>query len=535
MSTLLFFTLISCLSTCLHGSTLPSKNNPRRCLELSSPDMPHISNENGHKDSTRKLTTDTEWDAVTAKAQNAVVKVIAQSTIFDWLKPFKAPDYGTGSGSAFFINKEGYLLTNYHVVEGAQSVYVYLESLGKHPLAVKVIGVCPDADVALLKLTDEARSFILSELKTISFLELGDSDVLTNAQRLLAVGFPFGQLKKTVGEVAGSEYMESHKSYIHITAPINPGNSGGPALNMAGEVVGINTAGVKEAQNVGYMIPINDIIILLDDLHKTPLVRKPRLGISCNKATVEHAQSLSNPIPSGVYINFVVPNSTADEIGIKQGDMLYSINGYQIDQYGDVKVDWRISSKVPFGQLLIRFAIGQKLDLVLYRNGERMEKSCIFKIPFLYPIRRVYPDFEPQAIRYLMFGGLCIMQLRWDHFLHIPMNYLLSQYLLQENLAKEVLVVTCVLPGSELDKVECFGVGSIIDKINGKEVHTLDQLHDALLLSAQTKHVAITTKDNRSTVVSLKKILDDESRLAQAFMFGISSTLKTLKKQWHGN
>ena len=158
-------------------------------------------------------------------------------------------------------------MTNYHVAEDARSFQVYIPALGQKPAEADIVGVCPEIDLAVLKLRDESVKSIKTALHGMPFLKLGDSDLLFSTEPVLALGYPMGQryLKSTVGVVAGRECIDGH-SYMDITAPINPGNSGGPLLNLDGEVVGINTAGMPNAQNIGYIVPINDAKILLSDL-----------------------------------------------------------------------------------------------------------------------------------------------------------------------------------------------------------------------------------------------------------------------------
>lgn len=470
-----------------------------------------------------------EWQEFEGKAQNAVIQILANISKFDWLQPFRAPIQAQGSGSAFFINKDGYIVTNFHVIDEAKSAWAFVPALGRRPLDIKVIGACPEADIALLKLTDESIHIVREQLGEIPFLELGDSDLLSPCEPVLALGYPLGQryLKSTVGVFAGRDYFLG-KSFMHITAPINPGNSGGPLLNRKGHVVGVNTRGIPRAQNMGFIVPINDVKILLDDLYTHKLLRKPDLGVDYNNTTPEHAQALGNPWPAGVYINYVGQQSVAEKIGLKAGDMLYEINSWKVDPFGDVTVKWRSGDKVSFKELLIRFAINHPLKLVVFRNGVRLELSGLFEAPTIHPIRYIYPDFEQEAIQYEMFAGLCIMQLRDNHFGLLPKSGILNNYGRIENQTKEALVVTTLLPGSVADKIECFSVGTFITRVNNERVTNLEQLRKALLKSAQTGEIAIATEDHYSTVLSLDHVLQDEQRLAHIFKFTISPVIKKL-------
>lgn len=483
----------------------------------------------------RSIEVHDDWQYSVSKAENAVVQVIAQVAEFNWLQPFKSPEQKQGAGSGFIIDEEGHLLTNYHVVEEATSAYVYVPALGRQYLGVDIIGRCPESDIALLKLHEDALVLLKQILGKVPTLTLGDSDALYHTEPVLALGYPLGQryIKSTVGEIAGREFREG-KVYMHITAPINPGNSGGPLLNKRGEVVGINSAGVPNAQNVGYIVPINDVKIIKDDLYSMKLLAKAKLGIGFNNSTPEHAQYLGNPLPSGLFINYVEAGSIADTMGVKAGDMIYEINGYKLDHYGDVHVGWRISTKVSFVELLMRFTMGQGINLVVYRNGERLELAGIIEPKDKKPIRQIFPEVEREEVDYEMFGGMCIMQLRDNHFYYVK-TLELAQFAKPENCQKNVLVVTNLLPGSIINKVDCISPGFLIETINGEPVSTLAELRNALQKSLTTGLVAITTYEKRATVISFEKMLQDETRLSQAYMVPITPVIRTLMNNFRSS
>src|SRR5579872_2144474 len=219
------------------------------------------------------------WLAVQKKVKDTVVQVYAQTVEFNWLEPYRSPEQGEGTGSGFFINEQGDLITNYHVVAQASSIQIQIPTFGMERFDMEIVGVSPERDIALLKATKESKEKIRSRLKKIPYLKLGDSDQVLRSQEVLALGYPLGQtrLKSTLGIVSGRERL-GYFGYIQITAPLNPGNSGGPALNTNGEVIGINSRGVLEAQNVGYIIPINEVRSAFKDLYRVRLLRKPTLG-----------------------------------------------------------------------------------------------------------------------------------------------------------------------------------------------------------------------------------------------------------------
>jgi len=189
--------------------------------------------------------------------KDTVVQIFSHVADFDWIEPYKTPEQGEGAGSGFFINANGDFISNYHVVAQASGVEIQIPSFGLERFDVEIIGVCPERDIALLTLTKEARAKILRQLKKIPFLSLGDSDQIVRSQEVLALGYPLGQtrLKSTLGIVSGRE----RPGYIQITAPLNPGNSGGPALDADGKVIGINSRGIMDAQNVDILFQLTKL------------------------------------------------------------------------------------------------------------------------------------------------------------------------------------------------------------------------------------------------------------------------------------
>src|SRR5579872_429286 len=247
------------------------------------------------------------WRPIQDRVKDTVVQVFSQVAEFDFLEPYKTPNQYSGYGSAFFINDRGDLLTNAHVVNQAKAIWIQIPSLGKRIVDVEIIGISPERDLALLRLRPEGLALIKQELGSVPYLTLGDSDQVRRSDDVLALGYPLGQqsLKSTSGVISGRE-----GNYIQMSAAINPGNSGGPLLDAHGQVVGINSANVPDAQNVGYIIPINDVKKVLPDLYKIKLLRKPFLGVLFNSATETLTELLGNPLPGGCYVVEVVNNST---------------------------------------------------------------------------------------------------------------------------------------------------------------------------------------------------------------------------------
>jgi len=468
------------------------------------------------------------WRPVQEQVKDTVVQVFAQIAELDMCQPYKTPSQYSAYGSAFFINEQGDLATNAHVVSQAQAVWIQIPSLGKHIIDVDVLGIAPERDLALLKVRPEGLDIIRKELGQIPFLPLGDSDHILRADEVLALGYPLSQqsLKSTTGVVSG---RESH--LIQTSAPINPGNSGGPLLNANGEVVGVNTAYVPDAQNVGYAVPINDLRIILPDLYKVRILHRPFLGILYNNATDALVEYLKNPKPGGCYITEVVKNSTLDKAGVKQGDMLYSINGYDVDLYGEMKVPWS-EDKIAIMDYVMRLSIGDEVCLTVHRNGERKEIATRLDQINLPAIRKVYPAYED--IDYEVFGGMVVMELTLNHLALLANRAPgLARYAEMQNQAEPALIVTQVFRTSQLYRVDALREGSTINEINGELVHTLAELRQALKKSLKTKFITLRVSDNISRVsdniliaLPFDTVLAEESRLSREYHYQLTQLSK---------
>jgi S1-C subfamily serine protease len=257
------------------------------------------------------------------------------------VNPFGEPGgQGTASGSGFLIDTEGHIITNAHVVEGAEKVEVTLGP-AEDRYDAEVVGADPATDVALLDVDVPADQ--------LHPLALGDSAQVEVGEPVVAIGNPFG-LERTVtaGIVSALQrqiqapngFSISH--VIQTDAAINPGNSGGPLLDASGSVIGINsqiqTGGGQGNVGIGFAVPINTARDVVRQLQDDGTVEHAYLGISGGSITADLAEALKLPVDSGVLINEVVEGGPADEAGIKGGDSSATIEGANIKVGGDIVV-----------------------------------------------------------------------------------------------------------------------------------------------------------------------------------------------------
>ena len=261
----------------------------------------------------------------------------------------------TGLGSGVIIDaKQGYIVTNNHVIEKADDIVVTLSDGRK--LAATIIGRDPDADVAVIQVAAER----------LSAIKVADSNTLKVGDFVVAIGNPFG-LGQTVTSGIVSALgrsglgIEKYEDFIQTDASINPGNSGGALVNLRGELVGINTAIVGPnggSVGIGFAIPFNMAQQIIEQLIEYGEVKRGRLGFTAQDLTPELAQAFGLEQSKGVVVARVEPKSAADKAGMVAGDVIVRVNGEEISRSSDVR------NKIG----LIR--VGDAIQLEVIRNGK---------------------------------------------------------------------------------------------------------------------------------------------------------------------
>lgn len=258
-----------------------------------------------------------------------------------------------GEGSGFIISKDGYILTNAHVVLGSDEVQVALHD-GKL-FRGKTVGIDPVTDIALIKIDAPAP---------LPVMPLGSSDILKPGEWVMTIGSPFGlQQTITAGIVSGkgrSLGSSPFDDFIQTDAPINPGNSGGPLINTRGEVVGINTAILAEGQGLGFSLPIDLVKKLLPQLKEKGRVIRSWLGVVVQDITLSAKEALNLKVDVGSVVMDVVAGSPAYRGGIKRNDVIVEYDGVSIQNSNELPK--RIAYTPP----------GKMVDVKLIRGGKTM-------------------------------------------------------------------------------------------------------------------------------------------------------------------
>ena len=289
--------------------------------------------------------------------------------------PFGLPQQGTATGSGFVVDKDGYIVTNAHVVEGADSVTVSFRENGE-AIPAEVKGVDRSTDVAVLKVDP-------SKVDNLTTIPLGDSSKARVGDPTIAIGNPFGlERTLTTGVVSATQRtIQAPNGFridgvIQTDAAINPGNSGGPLLDAAGRVIGINSqieTGGSGGGNVGigFAIPIDTAKRLLPELEKTGRIDRGFLGV--DSITVDKSlRDLNLPVDSGALVQTVTPGSPAAKAGVRGGDIVAQLNGNEIRLGGDIvtAIDGKkIRTSDDLANAITRKKQGDKVKVELVRDG----------------------------------------------------------------------------------------------------------------------------------------------------------------------
>src|SRR5580765_528592 len=302
----------------------------------------------------------------------SVVNITSKAVTFDFFYGL-VPQEGQGSG--FVIDKEGHILTNYHVIADARQVEVTMHNRKKYKATV--VGTDPPHDLAVIQI--KAPELIPAVL--------GDSRNLQVGQKVYAIGNPFGLAGtmtrgivssiRPVREPNGGMIDEA----IQTDAAINPGNSGGPLMNWHGEVIGINTmilSNSNQSAGIGFAIPINTAKAVLNDLMTLGRVRRPALGVRTVPISPELAEEIGLPVDYGLLIIGVVPGSSADQAGLRAGTERAYLGNTPIMLGGDLIVaidDQKIQDQEDLSQMMDNHRAGDTVKVTIYRNKKKLEVS----------------------------------------------------------------------------------------------------------------------------------------------------------------
>lgn len=373
-------------------------------------------------------------------------------------------------GSGFIIDKEGYIVTNNHVVENADKIKVKLNN-GKE-FDAEIVGRDSNTDIALIK---------IKLWRNLPVAKIGDSDTLKVGQWVVAIGSPFG-LEHTVtagivsakGRVIGSG---PYDDFIQTDASINPGNSGGPLINMDGEVVGINTAIIAGGQGIGFAIPINLAKRIVNQLKNNGEVTRGWLGVAIQDITSELAEYYGLEDGKGVLVSEVFSGDPADEAGIKPNDIIFEINGKRIETGRDLT------------GMIAEIRVGKRVKVKILRNGKK--KTFEVKIAK----RGDAKILSSRAIK------------EQENELGVSVSKLTAEVARRLNMTETEGVVIVGIESESKGAQAGLQAGDIIKEINHEKIKTVKEYSDIIekLNKAKSIEMLIKRRDMGFLIIKLTK------------------------------
>ena len=441
---------------------------------------------------------------------NSIVKLTSICNKFDWIHPYKLKEKYTVTGTGFFIDNKGTILTCSHTVEDASKIEITLVKESKK-FEAEIIGIAPEYDIGLIR---------IKNFKNKDFLKINTSFKLKIGPPVRAIGFPLGtdSVKMTSGIISGYENL-----FIQTDAAINPGNSGGPLLDKSNKVIGIiSSKNIQQTtDNVGYSIPINYFFVVRDSLLKnnSKIYSIPFIGFYTCKTSQD---LIKNKNHSGAYITKVIKSTQADKAKLNNGFILTSFYKHNLDNYGKTTVKFS-DSKEYYTDLHALIKYGEKIPIEYIDNNNKLHKINLENKDLIHPkIRFKFPAIE--QVSHTCFLGMNVMELDKNHLSLINCSNTrhqnLLKYHLKENTFKNILIVTMIFENSIIQDSDIINPADVITKVNNIEVSTLKEYNNALL---KTKNnIVIETEIGTKVSLRLKESLKNEKTLSDDYGYKLS-------------
>ena len=447
-------------------NTTNAANMPASFADLAEKLMPSVVN----------ISTTT---TITTKSNPFPFEFPPGSPFEDMFKDYGTPQKRQTSalGSGFIIDEKGLVITNNHVIQGAEDVFVRVN--GEKNLKAKVIGADPGMDLAVLQIESDQK---------FTPVKFGDSDTARIGDWVIAIGNPFGLGGTVTAGIISARNrsigLSRYEDYIQTDASINQGNSGGPLFNMDGDVVGINTAilGQSGSIGIGFAIPSNSAQKVINQLIEFGETKRGWLGVRIQTVTKDIADVEKLDEPRGALVASVAENSPSDKGGIKAGDIILEFDGQKINEM----------SELP--RIVAETEVGKKVDLKVWRNKREITKQIILGR------LETSEDFSQ---------GLVTEKPKEDEIegLKIKVRLLTKDDIRDRNLPKNTtgLVITQIEKDSPINYLQ---VNNIIVEAQKKKINTIGDLDNIVKLALKGPEksllIAIYNNNNQRRYIGVK-------------------------------
>lgn len=338
------------------------EENPSPQTNQPGPDFEWVQNQDSNQQPTQTRIDFVQASAVSTPAVVFIKTVSGVQNNFDWFF-FSTPGRQTGSGSGVIFSADGYIVTNNHVIDNAETIEVIHN---KTTYKAKLIGTDPNSDIAVIKI----------EAKNLPFIKVADSKKVKVGEWVLAVGNPFNLTSTVTAGIVSAKGRNLNivnsafpiEAFIQTDAAINPGNSGGALVNTKGELIGINTAIYSKTgsySGYGFAVPSDIVVKIVNDLIKFGDVQKAFIGAEVIDINSEVAERYKLDNLNGVLVNSIVAGGAADKAGLERGDVILKVNDAQVD------------SKANFDEEIAYQDPGSRVKITFKREKQVKEALCL--------------------------------------------------------------------------------------------------------------------------------------------------------------
>jgi len=452
----------------------------------------------------------------------SVVRIYAENIEIDWSLPYVTYNSSGRQGSGTIINKEGYILTCFHVIENTKYVYIDIPYISSEKVRCDIISVCPYHDIALIQIQKNTK------IKNLNVLPISTTTWnLEVGMEVYAVGYPLNvsikdyssgnNVKLTLGIISGQ-----HFGHIQTDTPINSGNSGGP-LMYKNKIIGINVMSLRStADNIGYAVPTHCFLNIYKDMLGSTIIYRPIFNFEYNKMNEEMLITLTNSkIKSGIQIYSLHENSLLK--GIEEGDILTHMDKFKINNNGYVNKKW-LGSELDLSTIFNLYKNNKTVSIEYYsiKNKEK-RKTMITLYPNPSHIRLIYPLYE--KFDYIITSGMILVDLSENIInlsFHTNQNLSLVKFYKNSCKCKKNIVIVNIFPNSSTNILNNLNIYNIITRINNIDIETISDAKKALKKPLQInkiKYIKIENDEGAINFFELKKVINEDNELSVVYKY----------------